>query len=1852
MSDKSYRIRTNISQDSVVNVNINQDYENLEILSIKIDTENAYKLHTSDYGCLVGRVLANGNFGIPNAKVSIFISLTEDDDEDAIISYLYPYRNVFSKNRDNIRFNLLPEDQLSACHSNVGTFPSKRTVLDDNNVFEVYDHYYKFTTRTNNAGDYMIFGIPVGSQTVHVDIDLSDIGVLSQTPRDMIYKGYSPTQFESSNMFKKDTNLDNLAQIISQNSTVEIKPFWGASDVDEIAITRKDFEIQYKFEPTCIFIGSMITDDKSNGVSKRCIPSERMGQMDRLVTGKGTIEMIRKTPNGLVEEKVIQGNQLIDGNGTWCYQIPMNLDYMMTDEYGNMTPTDDPTKGIPTRTRVRFRLSMIDFENEGEFSHMSKTLVPNNPKTLDDVDYVFGTETKDDEFGTKSFRDLFWNNVYTVKSYIPRVQNGNGNRNRKFTGIKTVNVNNSNNQIPYNNMRVNLTYMFTLQCSIFHMLVWIINAVNKILTAIFKIDGYFSKISGAEDISNNSRCLYLGNGYCPNLEDWYFAPGCDNDKLKKYTARAILNEDENDMDSHSVMASNSTDGETLYLTSSIEYFMQCTEINMAMEYDVVQFDFYNDWINGLIYSPRWYADIRKKRTYLFGLIKIRPKLNACFDSTFTKYRKYVQQCAISYKKDEETGRYTDVVTKVGCSDNENKQKCNKKAGRKYVKIMRGTKNGGGMVHNQSVLQGKYAYYFKPCEWIKNGVTSEAKCNLFATDIVLIGSMDKYNSMGIPQTFKKLQSTSFQMPDTVASTNLGVDGYLYKAENPTRYSTDGLNYSDASGGGSRGDDASARENDRSSIGSTGRPGGQTNPDAVRDVTGMTITVGKRANPTTYSNVMIADSANIRRMTIKEYLDETDMDDESLIEYAITEASGIDWGFKGPNQGENSLKNLYFPGGHFLGISCFNSQVNLKSCVNLSRICELGSTISQRKEFVKYNPNTNEYEYYYIIPDGLISKYDINDYGFRKEFSSMNHNGLRTKFNEDGLFEYDFSFINPTNFNGELSGIVNNEENKQYNDENPKFDDESKEIDLSTMAYSSNVEEGSYDYYRFRLGIHGVTDEDINREISKKYLNISGGIATLPVYDNSFYFYFGLKNGDTALDRFYNEFFAECPSMNPHEPLYSFSEFSECDFCAANPEGDYEKGEQGNGVARIVARNIVSPNFSLYLEDKALLENYIPNDDVWNLSGLCGDVTYTLLINGENIDEITMYVTVGLKKPEEISTVPEITVHNFIRKVSYNSDNFKDVWNSANEGYIEIDNLPDIPHAVITDGEYHFIHGNADVPSSFVKNVDYGNSVPGSVGGNIYLWKPNATYELFSFYWCNGKYTPYKVSEFTVKCEESLDVAIGNTNALYYNISERFKNMPDVNENWFKYALSDPNSDEKMEWAIKKALFFQNTQCYPTSDSMNIFPVYGRAPYNKKLVGCGESLSTINGGVKVTISKEMNQEDAVGYSMDLTSFYRPTVDFPDPNLRNGYFTNTYISGTKTDYKYSVTDGKGDSIPSNKDEMITLPSIYRPFFFNAVFVFWVMPSTSKMSLGVVNGVTYNDGNGPLFGRVAINGQKIDDDSDIRRLYHDSRDYEGGKVVGIPDIDMSNGYLTDSDTLNGKSYEMAYPLYVLDHLMNTSTDGVEKYSVEVSEYNGNIDIDSSSVSPKTLYIEKEIHFMGDSIGRGQHYGYERGIRYYCCDDKITQNELRAFYDNIRAYSTRRNGGFTDRYFTHYTGKTSEDGFNIFDVKNEFQWHGCKCNSDTESSYYIEDGGRKKYILYKEIPSELLLSGNVNVYEGPYASNFYVGVYDDWSVLPDEQFYLKNGDWMNVVKHTNMFSAIKLYDRHSFDEALKTMKN
>ena len=1194
--NKSYRVRTKIGvtndspiEDKYLTVKLTERFESIDIMSLKIKQENAYKFHCADYGVVVGRAIANGGFGVPNVKVSVFIAATEATVNDPIYNAIYPYERPTRKNKDNIRYNLLPDSLDDDCYQVVGTFPNKRLVLDDDNYLEIYDNYYKFTTRTNNAGDYMIFGIPTGGQILHFDADLSDVGVLSQKPRDMIYKGYNAKQFENPNQFKKDDNLANLPQIISQDDSVYVYPFWGDEDENIIGITRHDIDINYKFEPTCVFIGSIVSDTSSNHISKKCIPTEAMGLMEEMITGQGTIEMIRKKQDGTVEQFNIQGNQLINENGIWCYQIPMNLDYVMTDEYGNLVPSNDPTKGIATRTKVRFRVSMDEFQDDSANSFRAKVLVPNNPQNSRyEPDYVFGSFTEEE-----SFRDLLWNNVYTVKSFIPRFQKGNGNKNRRFSGVKQCNYHGTNNPIPYNNMRINLSFQFVISCLLIRLLIWIVGVYNAFITALAnalskfinstvmkaatKIRDWFKTVGGnglfgrilravlniimlpirllAGAIASigdffrrmvqSLSCVYLDGSMCDTLEgSWFFAPNCGTKKtiatdpnyfvwrnmMAKIEGKKLDQIDYSSaksktgggmMDKQSIDNSNadsmteeenavkitirdengnyvSEQSEQYIISRGINYFVQCIEISLAQEFRVIQFDFYNDWINGMIYIPKWERSLKKKRKYfLFG--KSRVEIRACNDvykKRFFERKNYLtEQCGISYKAKTSDNS---IGTKIGCKDNK-KYKCHKKKGRKQFKIF----DHGGVVHQEATASGLYAYYFKPCEYFTNRNSAKnKKVNLFATDIVLLGSLVDCDLNGTPVFTDDILSTTYQLPSPLAHTDSTDEGFSY---------------------------AGVAIQDQDIIIDDYKMNGEEYKDARRQLSGA--------------------------------FDYTDAAIEGTDDGSVTEAAGIDWGYTGPGQGEVKKTKAYTPGGHFLGISCVNAESTIKSCVNLKRICEIGVWPSSRQEVFNGYDAGNNGMYVDIIPNGLIAKDEIAGENFRKMFATMNQNNLKTKVNDSGFTVYDFMYMTPENFGGEFSKYTKS----NYNDPKPLSDlsmarylakrgdendygeiydaDDTESNEISVKPVRRSLDDRDRDYMRFRLGL----EKDVNSAIQTKYLGSNEYGYYMPVYNNSFYFYFGLVPGSTALDEFHKQFFAECKQTMTTDDLRLTADLSYSRHC---------------------------------------------------------------------------------------------------------------------------------------------------------------------------------------------------------------------------------------------------------------------------------------------------------------------------------------------------------------------------------------------------------------------------------------------------------------------------------------------------------------------------------------------------------------------------------------------------------------------------------------------------------------------------------------------------------------------------------
>jgi hypothetical protein len=438
---QKHRISTNIGDDKKILVELKQDFDLLEILSLKFTQKDIYSSVCSDYGVVCGRITLNNGLGVPNAKISIFIPLSDEDSLDPVISQLYPYQSISDVNEDGYRYNLLPARKQHGGHEPTGTFPDQTDILTREEILEVYEKYYKYTVKTNDAGDFMIWGVPVGEHILHVDVDLSDMGCFSLRPHDFIDQGVGIDNFKNSFSFKASSDLNSLPQIINFNKTINVYSFWGNEDLCEIGITRTDFdlsEVGVKIEPKATLLGSIFSDSGNNSVNKNCRVRPEMGTKCGLIAEEAIIEVLRfsnerdSNNRPILEFYEINGD--IDDSGSFALNLPMNMEYLYTNEFGENEVTNDPNKGVPTSACYRFRISTKN-ESLGRVRTTASYLVPNIREFDGEIEksYTWSDDWNDYPSQANSFifnniegsyypQDYFYrfnyNKVYAVSSFF------------------------------------------------------------------------------------------------------------------------------------------------------------------------------------------------------------------------------------------------------------------------------------------------------------------------------------------------------------------------------------------------------------------------------------------------------------------------------------------------------------------------------------------------------------------------------------------------------------------------------------------------------------------------------------------------------------------------------------------------------------------------------------------------------------------------------------------------------------------------------------------------------------------------------------------------------------------------------------------------------------------------------------------------------------------------------------------------------------------------------------------------------------------------------------------------------------------------------------------------------------------------------------------------------------------------------------------------------------------------------------------------------------------------------------------------------------------------------------------
>lgn len=396
------------SNDKLIRVNLEQEFDNLEILSLKITSSETYTRQCSDFGVVVGRVMLNNGFGLQNAKVSIFIPIRDEDKDRPEILELYPFETVNDTYPNGVRYNLLPRvrNEKNPSHRAVGNFPHQTDFTHYPQYLEIMEKYYKYTTTTNEAGDFMIFGVPTGQHDIIMDFDVFDTDSFELTANDLVEQISLNSSIEElrslmltnsldaqertinrdkvpnfiylgNNNFEVDvkTNIDEMPNIFHQTKQITVSSFWGDDDFCDIGITRCDFKINFKYTPTAIFFGYLHAPTGVFSIN----PQYNFNINDRrpeihandtaLGYSTGDIYPFQKIEVVVyrLDSKLNPGSRERLGvftgsyyNGVVRLSLPMYMDYYTTNEFGDLTPTNDTNIGIATKGYYAFEIYDTD----------------------------------------------------------------------------------------------------------------------------------------------------------------------------------------------------------------------------------------------------------------------------------------------------------------------------------------------------------------------------------------------------------------------------------------------------------------------------------------------------------------------------------------------------------------------------------------------------------------------------------------------------------------------------------------------------------------------------------------------------------------------------------------------------------------------------------------------------------------------------------------------------------------------------------------------------------------------------------------------------------------------------------------------------------------------------------------------------------------------------------------------------------------------------------------------------------------------------------------------------------------------------------------------------------------------------------------------------------------------------------------------------------------------------------------------------------------------------------------------------------------------------------------------------
>ena len=327
--------------DFYVDLKLERSYNSLDTLKIYNNLINSFPNQESPTGVVFGRLTAiqkikneNGqNLRIPLQNVPLGVFNPSDD-----------YPQIFSTddNGDRLTLNIKESTIPSEYFNNISYEADYNNYLRSAESFSAVPAQYKYITKTNENGEFILYDIPVGQQVVVFEVDLFKQGLT----KDEIALNFFP--FPTT----EQPNIDTVPSFAYKQFPIDVLPAWG---LGQTGYTSLDININLDLRKWTTYIIPPVTSNQQKlNLTTAQDPSKTLKVDIRDMTAAGFVKRpieIVQVPNDLdrdIDAQYLWFNEFsqkrtsIQFNNFGCsvFKLPGNIydpSGYRTDKDGNPT---------------------------------------------------------------------------------------------------------------------------------------------------------------------------------------------------------------------------------------------------------------------------------------------------------------------------------------------------------------------------------------------------------------------------------------------------------------------------------------------------------------------------------------------------------------------------------------------------------------------------------------------------------------------------------------------------------------------------------------------------------------------------------------------------------------------------------------------------------------------------------------------------------------------------------------------------------------------------------------------------------------------------------------------------------------------------------------------------------------------------------------------------------------------------------------------------------------------------------------------------------------------------------------------------------------------------------------------------------------------------------------------------------------------------------------------------------------------------------------------------------------------------------------------------------------------------